>query len=491
MIDGVKLACTGVAAADWLACPLLDFGTLISERTGEVLSNTKEAERNGLRFRVGKQVTGGGFCSLLGSLHRYKNKGNHNADHFTYSDLQNVIDNLASSYSIDPAATYIQRAEIGVNIPLNYSPDILIKSAICYKGKAFGTLRSGRRILGKIIEFQNYNFKLYNKGKQSGTGGNVLRIEVTIKRNSVLKPYGVRTLADLTDPAKCFSLLGLLLDKIKNTIFYDFSYKGGELTEKQYLRYEQYSNPNYWENLDRYNLAKAKLLYWDKVAKYGAINWQKWAIKTALKTWQNLFDFSTEKSLNFTRNFHEMQADEISTFYVFNCFSYFVENCPAICHKIRSEKTAPKTPAKTTTKQPKKNHCFCLSCGRDISDQKTGSRFCSEKIHGKAARTCRNKDSNARLAKKRKLKRAIKANLWVKITYNDHNETRRAQNITLARDWLDSVMNLEPIKKIKSNEPRKNTKQKKKLQPPHNRAGKGYPRRSDAVLRTRKPKQII
>jgi hypothetical protein len=39
---------------------------------------------------------------------------------------------------------------------------------------------------------------------------------------------------------------------------------------------------------------------------------------------------------------------------------------------------------------------FCKSCGRDISNQKKGSVFCSERMFGKVAKGCRNKDSNPR-----------------------------------------------------------------------------------------------
>lgn len=39
---------------------------------------------------------------------------------------------------------------------------------------------------------------------------------------------------------------------------------------------------------------------------------------------------------------------------------------------------------------------FCLSCGRDISEQKKGSKYCSEKLYGKSVKSCRNKDSNPR-----------------------------------------------------------------------------------------------
>jgi hypothetical protein len=38
----------------------------------------------------------------------------------------------------------------------------------------------------------------------------------------------------------------------------------------------------------------------------------------------------------------------------------------------------------------------CKTCGRDISDQRAGSIFCSESKFGKAGKKCRNTDSNPR-----------------------------------------------------------------------------------------------
>ncbi len=37
---------------------------------------------------------------------------------------------------------------------------------------------------------------------------------------------------------------------------------------------------------------------------------------------------------------------------------------------------------------------YCSTCGRDITDQKKGSVFCSEKLYGKQAKKSRNKNSN-------------------------------------------------------------------------------------------------
>ncbi|HEY8401336.1 MAG TPA: hypothetical protein VIK89_08745 [Cytophagaceae bacterium] len=56
-----------------------------------------------------------------------------------------------------------------------------------------------------------------------------------------------------------------------------------------------------------------------------------------------------------------------------------------------------------TLKSETDNKRYCKSCGRDISGQKLNSVFCSEKIFGKEAKKCRNKDSNPRNHVKRKI----------------------------------------------------------------------------------------
>lgn len=46
---------------------------------------------------------------------------------------------------------------------------------------------------------------------------------------------------------------------------------------------------------------------------------------------------------------------------------------------------------------------ICVTCGRDITDQKSGSQFCSEKVFGKEAKKCRNQNSNRRNNYRRKV----------------------------------------------------------------------------------------
>ena len=57
----------------------------------------------------------------------------------------------------------------------------------------------------------------------------------------------------------------------------------------------------------------------------------------------------------------------------------------------------------------------CFSCGRNISNQKKGSKFCSEKVYGKEAKRCRNVDSNPRNNFKQREKRIKNGGLLFEI----------------------------------------------------------------------------
>jgi hypothetical protein len=46
---------------------------------------------------------------------------------------------------------------------------------------------------------------------------------------------------------------------------------------------------------------------------------------------------------------------------------------------------------------------FCQTCGRDITDQRKNSKFCSETKYGPEAKRCRNHDSNPRNNRKKRV----------------------------------------------------------------------------------------
>lgn len=447
MIDGVKVACPSACASVWLACDLLDFGVVISEATGEVKSRTKQAERHGLTFSImGHTAGAAGYCQILGSLHRFSNQGRDNLDDFTLNRLQTTLSELQIRCGVDPNRANLQTLEIGVNIPLDYPPDVIIRNVISHRGRAYTPIYAGRRKVGKMCVYTDYTIKLYDKGQQFPAAGNLLRFEFKALRQRVLEPFGVRTLADLMDKVKALRLGGLLLDKLADTVFYDFSFRGNELTEAQRLRFERYSNPNYWAQLDRRTLYKEGQRFAKLLEKYGCIDWREYCLKQVAEKLAELADRKVDKGRHFPRVCDDPQAVEKATF---STLEYMVESVAQSTtpgDALNNEKNGLKTGLNTELKQPR----FCAVCGREITGQKAGSLFCSERLYGIEARRCRNRDSNRRLAIKRKIYGAMKKELMLRITYRhegaEYTDTLGASELSITREWLDKVTRVEVLK---------------------------------------------
>ena len=80
MIDEVKMGDVLIPRQDDL-----EWRISVKEKTGEI-KNVRIAEYNGLIF-IEKE----GRTYIKGSLHKYNNKGKHNYDQFTYSNLAFAI----------------------------------------------------------------------------------------------------------------------------------------------------------------------------------------------------------------------------------------------------------------------------------------------------------------------------------------------------------------------------------------------------------------
>ena len=156
MIDGIKITCTGVEAHTWQNNPCLDFGAWLSEATGEITA-TKKAKHKHLTFTI----TASNTCMINGSLHKYYHDSNH-ADYY-FTEIVETIRQLQSKFHINPQTAAIHALEIGVNITLPYTPDIIIKSIICHKNKPFNILSVRDKIHGVVCEYTDYTIKFYNK----------------------------------------------------------------------------------------------------------------------------------------------------------------------------------------------------------------------------------------------------------------------------------------------------------------------------------------
>jgi len=434
MIDGVKCSCVGVCSDLWQRNTLLDFGIWVSEATGEVRTKRKVAKFQSLQFIISDN----GACSIAGSLHKFHNGNDTNYNDFTFADLCQTLQSLNRHFGIELPTAQIHSIEIGVNLELNYKPEIILRNIICHKNKTFNNLNGKDIRCGVVCEYDEYAIKFYDKGHQnriSEKGKYILRYEIRLHKQRMLKPYEISTLADLQSAEKVAPLLGLLIEKLNEIIFFDFKFKGAELSKSKLLAWQRYSNPNFWVDLNKKQRYKARQQYEVLREKYGCIDWAKYCINEVAKKWNKLAESKQEKGRPFPQLLEQMQAHEKGTFSHLECLR---------------EKVACDLSKTKEKKESKKEPRYCISCGRQIDGQKSGSRFCSEKVFGKSAKACRNKDSNKRLAIKRKIIRAMGKNLMLRITYQHGGETYTdtlgANEISLTRDWLNKIVSVEVLK---------------------------------------------
>lgn len=238
MIDGIKTGNINIPIQKEL-----DWTISVNENTGEV-KNTKTAKYNGLLF-----IDKGNWLYFKGSLHNYFNSGMHNYNDFTYTDLENTVDDLNVRFGIDTNRTRLENVEFGVNIELPYSPNIIIDSLVLHKGKPFNKFTIGR---GVECNHTQYFIKVYNKGHQYELEKNLLRVEIKVIKMQYFKvrKIPIETIDDLLNRATLEALGKLLAQTIDEVLFTDLNLiKNDNLNDKEQLIIARGSNPKYWENL--------------------------------------------------------------------------------------------------------------------------------------------------------------------------------------------------------------------------------------------------
>lgn len=261
MIDGIK---TGYLPLD-------------TERLSAVLGvalnrKTVYAGQNGLIFGFSEEVDESTgelryMCGIRGSVHKYANRGTHNADSFRMSDLCRVFTELREVYSINPDITRLYSVEFGVNIKLPYDPRRVLNAIRMYKGKTFTPMGK----IGLIYESQLFNLKIYDKGRQCGVPGfdNVLRIEVKAT-SSYLKRKGIYaiTLGDLLNADLWKQFEAVLLEMIDDTMIVE-AVQPDALTKKERALFALFTGDG-WQVLNRNVLHKKKKQFTELAARTGA-----------------------------------------------------------------------------------------------------------------------------------------------------------------------------------------------------------------------------
>ena len=389
MIDGIKAHIKTVDVGEFLNNPRLSFTGKYNASTGEVMKGTLTAQYNGLTIRLTPStVANETHCMIDGSLHRFYNSGGSNNTDFHFWQLSETLSNVESLFKEQLNKITLQNIEFGINLNTDLAAAKIIRSIVSNGGRRFAELCAKDIPIGKVCTKQgaDYELKIYDKGKQAETTEKrMLRIEIKVKKMRFLEPYNIATLADLLHPEKIGILGQILADMWDGLVFYDGSIDETKLSIDDRLKLKDYQNPLYWEDLNFKTRYKARVHFAELMAKYSPRTLQNDIREMIFSKWEKLVNTGQKSAV---QN-HKKEAEKKGCFHQLLNESEAEEKGMFSPFKYRV-KTSPQNPSKN--KSDKK--VFCSICGREITHQKPGSKFCSEKYFGKSARKCRNKAGN-------------------------------------------------------------------------------------------------
>ncbi|MES2388781.1 MAG: hypothetical protein V4543_12340 [Bacteroidota bacterium] len=435
MFDGFKSKHNYLLPESWLNKACLQFPLSVDERTGEVLEGTRVATLNGLIFKITPGGTGRHYLNLSGSLHKFFNGGQHNANDYSIADVHDTLTQLAAEYDIRPELAVLESLEFGVNVQLPFDPNKVLRAIICHNEKAFEQINHERKGLGFICCRHDYTLKVYNKGQQANAdASNLLRIELRINKMRFLQPFGISSLADLADPKSVSLLAAKFQGLLSEVLIYDNSINAKNLTEAKRYKLAQYSNPKYWENLSRVQRHRQKMQFENLIAEHSETN-LKAVVLEIVQT--KISELLTDKHKNCIRIHPDLIPPEKQEMYTLSPLECRVKSLQSIEEEKKGKNCKDNFQART-----------CKSCNSDISMQSPKAVFCSAKHKGaKAAKACRNKDSNHRRNIKAKIMKAKTDNSFLLITYRHegqiYSDLLGANEIAVTRDWLDKVLKVE------------------------------------------------
>jgi hypothetical protein len=257
MIDGIKLEIDPQAVRN---SDVLEFQ--------RVSDNSKTAKYKGMVISLHPDS-----CYIRGSIHKYHNGGNHNANDFRLTDFIQALNDLSATLGFEPAVTRFHTLEFGVNVDLPFEAHRLIGSVLYYNNGAITTDRKGL-----TINFEDYDVKIYLKEIKTPEEpkNSLLRYEVKIKRIRRMKRIAggevfCSTLQDLTNPALWRLLGNELLSVYDGILIVDRDAIDVQSLNKEELElYVKGSNPGYWLGDWGYRLEKKRELkqFRDIVAKH-------------------------------------------------------------------------------------------------------------------------------------------------------------------------------------------------------------------------------
>lgn len=354
----------------------IEFTSPVSLQTGEIHTQRhgyikQTANINGLVIDYIENInTKSNYFELSGSLHKYYHNGINNND-FDLNELSSSIESVCSLLGIAPNQTKVHRLEFGVNVATNYSTNDVLDSIICYMGKPYELREFNGNGYFKRFALSQYDVKIYNKALQYGLNTNILRFEIKVNRMDYLLKKGVQivSIADLLNPLINQQLRTQLNNTFANLLFIDYRINPKDIcsTRDRNVILEG-SNPTFWNKYRKNHSAKG---YQKKVERFKQLV------------------------------LHHSQSDLKKEINELILAKWDLLNSTPILQRVINT-IVPQYDIHIVGNIKELNKRYCLTCGREITQQKKGSKFCSENIYGPLGKGCRNKATNLNRDEKRK-----------------------------------------------------------------------------------------
>ncbi|MCY1634396.1 hypothetical protein [Marinifilum sp. D737] len=365
--------------------PKLKFNVLTSVDTGELIGS-KKAYYNGLEFTIEPK----GKVKIKGSIHKYYNEGLHNGDRFSFDDFLKAV-SLLSEFGVIPDKAMLRGFEIGLNLDTAKSKidtKVFLDSILYCRGVEGADMEiNGKSGYGYRYKTTNTTYKFYDKMEQACLQSERLRIETKFTKMRAVESFHIRTLADLMNKEKLSKLIAAkYLRFIDETIFFEWNQiKTPRRLPKKYKdKFRDLRNPDWWIKDERCRKERNqnKKLLEKLIDKYAKRN-----IKNILK------DLILLELQEFSRSKKGYRYTEFESLFF-----------PSINNTKNAEKKVTNTPCivwceSTDQGEVKKEKIYCEVCGKEITHQRKGSRYCSHN------RKCRDTAYNLKISEKRKNKR--------------------------------------------------------------------------------------
>lgn len=191
---------------------------------------------------------------VRGSVHYLFNEGKHNANTFTFKDLEATLKTFSSTFGIDLTKCVLLPIEYGNNLYLNEFSEFdgyeIILNTFCEFRKIFYQNVAG--IESSIISgsyVSEYRLKSYLKSEEyPNYCTNTLRLETQQKKMRYLNSKGINVVTDLFNVENQKTLMKKHLANLKRIVIFDYtiSIPKNSKFKKDII---DFKNPNFWKKL--------------------------------------------------------------------------------------------------------------------------------------------------------------------------------------------------------------------------------------------------